>query len=132
MIPPIAPETFHADWQARVRALEDQARLAFLAQDLDTLRVLWSDDLVINTPRDFVIDKRQALDHLARGVIAHTSYEEEIEVLQRHEDVVVVMGRDVVVGAPGSPPVHRRFTNVWRAEGGSWRMIARHANQTEA
>jgi hypothetical protein len=84
---------------------------------------------VINTPRDCVIDKGQALDLLVRGVISHVSYEEEIEVLQRHENVAVVMGRDIVVDTPGSAPVHRRFTNVWRAEGGSWRMIARHANK---
>ena len=130
MSPATAAKDLHADWQTQVRALEDQARLAFLARDVDSLRELWSDDLVINSPRDLVIDKDQALDHLARGLIAHLSYEEEIEVLRRHEDIVTVMGRDVVIDAEGTPPVRRRFTNVWRAEGGSWRMIARHANKS--
>ncbi len=130
MDPVTTPEAEHDDWQTGVRELEDQGRRAFLAQDVETLRGLWSDDLVINTPRDTVIDKGRALDLLARGVISHVSYEEEVEVLQRHDDVVTIMGRDVVVDRPGTPSVHRRFTNVWRAEGGSWRMIARHASKS--
>ena len=67
------------------------------------------------------------LDLLSRGLIRHLSQDVSIELMQRHGNVVVVMGRDVVRNPPEGATVHRRFTNVWEAEGGSWRMIARHA-----
>ena len=38
------------------------------------------------------------------------------------------MGSEQVTNAPDGPVLLRRFTNVWRAEDGSWRLIVRHAN----
>jgi hypothetical protein len=43
-------------------------------------------------------------------------------------DVVVVMGRDRVTDPPDGTISHRRYTNLWRLEGGAWRCFARHAN----
>jgi hypothetical protein len=44
----------------------------------------------------------------------------------------IVMGFETVVpvspGAAAPPSIPRRFTNIWKKEGGTWRMIARHAN----
>ena len=45
-----------------------------------------------------------------------------------HGDVVVVMGRDRVTDGPEHAVSHRRFTNLWRLDGGAWRCFARHAN----
>jgi hypothetical protein len=39
-----------------------------------------------------------------------------------------VMGGDRVTDPPDATVTHRRFTNLWRLEGGSWRCFARHAN----
>jgi hypothetical protein len=51
----------------------------------------------------------------------------EIEHIARYGDIVVVMGRDTVDGPPSNALTHRRFTNVWQRQDGTWRMIARHA-----
>jgi len=115
-------------WQREVEAVENAARLAFLAQDTERLGQLWAEDLVVNSPIQRVLDREQVLDLLARGVIRHASHEVTIETLRRHGDVVVVMGHDVVTEAEGAPPVRRRFTDVWRETASGWRMIARHAN----
>jgi ketosteroid isomerase-like protein len=121
-----------SDWSSRIRQLEDEARQAFLAQDAARLRMLWSADLRVNSPLNRVLDREQVLDLLQRGIIHHAAYEIHIESIVRHGDVVIVMGHDVVANTPGSPPVHRRFTNLWRGDGESWLMIARHANPVAA
>jgi len=36
-----------------------------------------------------------------------------------------------VVNEPGAEPVSRRYTNVWQAHDGGWRMIARHAQHIQ-
>jgi hypothetical protein len=121
-------EVVQADWLNEVTTLEDEHRRAFLARDIDRLNELWSDGLLVNSPINRVNDKRQVLGLLQAGTIAHSSFEAEIEVIERRQDLVVVMGSERIVNAPGTPVVHRRFTNVWRPEGGVRRMVLRHAN----
>jgi ketosteroid isomerase-like protein len=125
---PAVSDVSEADWTREIERVEDEARLAFLARDTDRLKTLWSDELVVNSPINRVLDRSQVFDLLKRGVIAHSSFDVHIEVMTRHGDVVIVMGHDVVTATPAAPPVQRRFTNVWRGSGGRWRMIARHAN----
>jgi hypothetical protein len=52
----------------------------------------------------------------------------DIEHRARHGAVVVVMGSDRVTDGPDGRVSHRRFTNLWRLDGGAWRCFARHAN----
>ena len=115
-------------WKAEIRALESHARDAFLAADLESLDRLWTDDYVVNSPLQKVVEKRLLLDLLRSGRIRHTAYDFEIEHMSRHGDVVVVMGRDRVVDPPAGVVSLRRYTNVWRIEAGRWRGIARHAH----
>lgn len=115
-------------WEQEVRALEDEGHRAFLARDLERLDALWADTLVVNSPINQVHEKKRVLELLRAGTIAHSSMRGQIEVIQKNGDLVVVMGSDVVTNSPDGPPIRRRFTNVWLAEGGSWRLIVRHAN----
>ena len=66
-------------------------------------------------------------DRHGREVIRDVSQEQQIELMTRHGDVLVLMGQDVVKNAADGPDISRRFTNVWRAFGGSWRLVARQA-----
>jgi len=43
-------------------------------------------------------------------------------------DTVVVMGAETVRDTPDSAVLRRRYTNVWRREGNTWRLFIRHAN----
>jgi hypothetical protein len=109
-------------------ALEDEHRRAFVARDIARLDALWSDALLVNSPINRVHHKWQVLELLKAGTIAHSSFDAHIETVERREDLVIVMGSERVINVPGTPAFHRRFTNVWRSEGGTLRMIVRHAN----
>lgn len=115
-------------WEQDVRAREEENRVAFLAADVAVLDRLWTDDFLVNSPLNFVNDKRRTLALLEAGRIRHTSFTFEIEHMACHGDVVVVMGRDRVTDPPDDTISHRRFTNLWRLDGGRWRCFARHAN----
>jgi ketosteroid isomerase-like protein len=114
-------------WQDEITRLEDECRVAFLAQDIERLRQMWSEELAVNSPLNRINSRAQVLDLLQRGIIRHVNMEQTIELITRHGDVAVVMGHDVVQNAPDQPQVRRRFTNIWRAADGSWQLIARQA-----
>ena len=117
-------------WEQDVRAREEENRVAFLAGDVAVLDRLWTDDFLVNSPLSMVNDKPRTLALLEAGRIRHTSLAYEIEQMSCHGDVVVVMGRDRVTDGPDATVSHRRFTNLWRLDGGAWRCFARHANVT--
>ena len=124
--------TSSPDWQQEIARIEEECRLAFLAQDLPRLRQLWAEELVVNSPINRIHDRAQVLDLLERGIIRHEWQEQHIELMRRHGDVVFVMGRDSVRNAPDGPVIARRFTNVWSAANGSWQLVARQATQVPA
>ena len=115
-------------WEQDVLAREEQNRAAFLAADLAALDQLWTDDFAVNSPHNVVGDKRRTLALLESGRIRHTALTAEVEHMASHGDVAIVMGRERVTNAPEDGIIHRRFTNLWRLEGGTWRCFARHAN----
>ncbi len=123
---PDSPAT--ASWQDEIRKREEEARVAFLTADLAALEGLWADGFAVNSPLQKVLEKKSLMEALRAGRIRHQSYECEIEYMNRAGDVVVVMGRDRVVDPPNGVVSQRRYTNVWRLEGGMWRSIARHAH----
>lgn len=120
---PIAAEA----WDAEIRTLEERARVAFLAADVETLDALWADEFVVNSPLNVINDKPRVIELLRAGRIRHDTYDVTIERIARFGDVVVVMGSDAVDGPPHGVRMERRFTNVWQLQGGRWRSIARHA-----
>jgi ketosteroid isomerase-like protein len=116
------------DWSQQVLAREEESRRAFVARDIERLTEVWSDELLVNSPINRIHNKQQVLDLPRAGTIAHSSFDAEIEAVERRHDAVIVMGSESIVNAPGSAVITRRFTNVWRREGGSWRLFLRHAN----
>jgi ketosteroid isomerase-like protein len=131
---PMSRSSDHADstdWQRQIADLQEDGRKAFQARDIARLRQIFADELIVNSPIHRVHDKNTVLDLLERGVIGHSSSVEHIEAVRRHDDLVTVMGYDVVTSPPGEEPVHRRFTNVWRARGGTWQLLIRHATPFE-
>jgi hypothetical protein len=125
---PSSPAGNTSNWEHEIRVREDEARVAFLAADIQTLDEIFAHDFVVNSPLQQVVLKTRLLELLRTGRIRHSSYEVEIEHLSRQGDIVVVMGRDVVVDPPDNARSRRRFTNIWRLEEGVWRMSARHAH----
>jgi ketosteroid isomerase-like protein len=60
------------------------------------------------------------------------SYERSIEQVRVEGDIAIVMGAETLKPTGNAPQagqtVHRRFTNIWKKEGDTWRLWARHAN----
>jgi ketosteroid isomerase-like protein len=118
--------------EGTIRSLEEEERMAVLNEDVAALERLWSDHFIVNNPQNQISPDRNAvLDRVKRGLIRYSQFDRRIEAIRFNEDIAIVMGSESVVpkGDAANPPqaVHRRFTNIWRQSGTTWRMIARHA-----
>jgi len=121
-----------------VRSLDDQERAAALDRDVPALERLWSEQFVVNAPNNqVVVGRQQNLDKFVRGgVINFSSFERTIEFMQVDGEFGVIMGLETVVPRTDAPSagliagqvIRRRFTNIWRNEGDTWRLYWRHAN----
>ena len=116
-----------------IRSLEEQERTAVLNEDIPALERLWSEQLIVNNPQNEVsADRSVVLDRVKRGLIRYSQFERRIEVIRFNGDLAIVMGSETIVRkgdtASAPPAVQRRFTNIWRESGSTWRMVARHAN----
>lgn len=134
---PVHAQSRAAD-SAAVRALDDQARVAVLNRDVAALERLWSEELVVNAPNNQVVRGKRAVldDFLRAGIINFSSFEREIEFMRVDGDFVTIMGLETLRARTDSPAnglragqtTRRRATNIWRREGGTWRLYIRHAN----
>jgi ketosteroid isomerase-like protein len=118
---------------AIVRDLDNQERLAVLTGDRSALERLWSPQLTVNAPTNRVnVGREVVLGIVQQGGLHYSVFDRAIEAVLVTGDVAVVMGSETVRAATdtagGAGLVQRRFTNVWKREGPTWRMIARHAN----
>jgi hypothetical protein len=128
----------HESEEQRVRALDDEERIAALKRDVSALERLWSDQLAVNAPNNHVVVGKRAVlgTFVDSGVINFSTYERQIEFIRTDGPFVIIMGLETVQpvnDAPGAGlvagrTIHRRFTNIWKDESGSWRLFARHAN----
>jgi ketosteroid isomerase-like protein len=119
--------------EATVRALDDEERRAALNQDFQALERLWSEHFIVNSPFNQVLPNRSAvLDWFRKGMTTRSSYERSIEQIRVDGDIAIVMGAETLKPTGKAPlagqTVHRRFTNIWKKEGDTWRLWARHAN----
>jgi len=124
--------------EATVRSLDEQARVAAFKRDIPALERLWSDQLVVNAPNNqVVIGKRAVLDDFVRtGIINFSSFERKIEFIRIDGDFATTMGLETVQAITDSPAnglkagqsIQRRFTNIWKRDGDTWRLFIRHAN----
>jgi ketosteroid isomerase-like protein len=116
-----------------IRSLEEQERVAVLNGDVPALEKVWSDQFIVNNPQNAIsADRAVVLDRVKRGLISYSAFERRIEAIRFHDDIAIVMGSETVVSKGEAPranqTVNRRFTNIWKRLGSTWRMIARHAN----
>ena len=120
-----------------IRLLEEKEVAAVLKQDVATLEQLMSERYIVNNPQNGVTpDREGVLDRVRRGLIRYSSFERRIEAIRIDGDVAIVMGSERVVPIGDAPraghTVQRRYTNIWKRSGSTWRGIARHANVVAA
>ncbi|MGQ0814234.1 MAG: nuclear transport factor 2 family protein [Gemmatimonadota bacterium] len=121
-----------------IRSFDDQERIAALNRDVPALERLWSDDFTVNAPNNrVVVGRRGNLDAFVRsGIINFSTFDRAIEFIRVDGPFAVVMGMETVIPRSDAPEaglvagqlVRRRFSNIWRKEGDTWRLYWRHAN----
>jgi ketosteroid isomerase-like protein len=78
------------------------------------------------------VGRQAVLDIVARGGMHYSVFDRKVEAVRIDGDVAIVMGSETVApvatASVAPTPTPRRFTNIWKKELGTWRMIARHAN----
>lgn len=121
-------------------ALKEQIRKLDLAHaeaifkgDKAALQELLPDDHTVNHPTNRIVqEKTELLKLIDDGVIRYARFERRPEKFLFYRDLVVVMGDETVVPAPGAPNagevLRRRYTNAWMKQDGKWRLAFRHAN----
>lgn len=127
----IAAQESLAGKEAEIRSLEEQERTAVLKEDISALERLWSDQLIVNNPQNEISANRSAVfERIKSGLIRYSQFDRQIEMIRFNEDLAIVMGSETVLrkGYAQAQAIHRRFTNIWKKSGSTWRMIARHAN----
>jgi ketosteroid isomerase-like protein len=119
--------------EAEIRALDLAHAKAIFEGDARSLDRLMDDEVTVNHPTGRIVkEKKELLDLIRQGVIRYTAFERTPERFLFFPDMVVVMGGEVVVPAPGAPNagkrLQRRYTNAWMRREGQWKLAFRHAN----
>jgi ketosteroid isomerase-like protein len=114
-----------------VRSLDDQEHVAILKQDQPALERLFSDQVVVNAPSNQVAIGKRAVLALIQAA-PRSSFEHNVEFIRVDGDIAIIMGAETLQPIGDAPragqTVQRRFTNIWRKEAGTWRLLARHSN----
>jgi hypothetical protein len=117
----------------RIRKLDMAHAEAIFKGNKAALQELLPDDHTVNHPTNRIVEeKTELLKLIDDGVIRYARFERRPEKFLFYRDLVVVMGDETVVPAPGAPNegkvLRRRYTNAWMQQDGKWRLAFRHAN----
>jgi uncharacterized protein (TIGR02246 family) len=118
------------DVERNIRALEQQQAQAAIARDRAALEKIFAPDFQIVNPSGAVASKEELLALLLGGTSPYRSAVYQTDAVRVYRDVVVTTGLETVVpntGPQAGQQVRRRITQVWKREGGSWRLALRHA-----
>ena len=118
--------------EQEIRGLNKQEVDALLANDVTTLKQLWSEDFVVTNPFNKFLKKDQVVMMTSSGMIAFKSYVREIEYVRLYDNNAIVIGTETVLWAGKMPTAGQtsklRFTGIWMKQDGRWQEVARHAN----
>jgi ketosteroid isomerase-like protein len=133
LVPKLAAQDDNAKLRDEIRKLDMDHAAAIFKGDAEALDKLMDDDITVNHPTNRIVkEKKELLELIREGVIRYSSFERFPETFLFFKDMVIVMGNEVVIPAPGAPnagkSLKRRYTNVWMNRDGNWRLTVRHAN----
>ena len=119
--------------ETEIRKLEQTLVQAVLDKDTATLKRLWDRDYIVNNPDNKIVFEANPAHRpvLQRSKFSFTSKVKKILI---NGDIVISMGSETVVTPGGDSSksgqtVKRRYTNIWMKKNGSWKVVARHANE---
>ena len=105
---------------------------ALVTGDMAIFAAVFAPDAVVNSPQNTVNRPAATKQRFAAGLIAYSSYDRAIDYAGvRPNGEVIVMGEERLRPRDGAPnagkTVRRRFTDVWRDDGGTWKLTIRQA-----
>jgi ketosteroid isomerase-like protein len=114
--------------EIEVRKLDSLHAAAVLSGDLKEMDKYWTEDFIVTNPFN-EIDKA---DRIRNGTVTYSSFQRICEAVKIHENVAILMGKEIVVPKGKSPDsgkiINRRYTNIWMNLNGHWKLVARHAS----
>jgi len=116
--------------EVQVRALEQALDKAAVAGDMVTLQHIFADDYQMVNPAGQITTRAQLLALLTGATHPYRSAVYTTDVVRDLGKVIVTIGREDVVpnqGPQAGQLVHRRVTQVWVRQQGTWRLSIRHA-----
>lgn len=121
---------------AAALAAMDRVDAAILARDEAGFTGALAADVAVNNPGNVVATGAMVAKTYQAGRIDYASYDRLIEhVARQPSGEVVAMGWETVVPRNLAPnagkTVRRRFTDVWRNDGGTWKLAIRQATIVE-
>lgn len=123
-------QTANARIEKTIRDLENSQVESLLRNDLASMERNWSRDYTVNNPFYEVVNAHTG--PIRTGKLTYSKFERNVEKVLIHGGTAIVMGAETVVPDGLSPDagktIHRRFTNVWMNEKGSWLLVARQAS----
>ena len=117
---------------AAVLAAMARLETATMTGDKDGFLALMADDVLVNSPFNNVADKALVTQRMRGGVIDYVSFDRIIDSISlRKSGEVAAMGEEVIrprgAAQHAGKTVHRRFTDIWRNDGGTWKLVLRQA-----
>ena len=104
---------------------------ALIKDDHAAFAALLAKDLVVNNPQNSISIRGATGQRNTSGLISYSSYVRSVEYAGMLGEMVLLMGDERVVPKGDSPMAgkegRRRFTDVWKMEGGHWVLTARQA-----
>jgi hypothetical protein len=120
----------------KIRDLDEKQSVWMLKEDTDNLKKIYDNDLIVNAPFNAVTTGSGVVFLLVHtGFIKPSVFNIKIEKVLIKNGVAVTMGSETITFDKNSTnprsgqTIKRRYTHVYLNEGGSWKLIARHANE---
>ena len=104
---------------------------ALVKDDHAAFAALLAKDLVVNNPQKGISINGATGRRNTAGLISYSGYIRSIEYAGMRGEMVLLMGDERVVPKGDSPmagkEVRRRFTDLWKMDGGRWVLTARQS-----
>ena len=128
------PEVAAAAKETKIAAVLEAVNVidaALIKDDHAAFAALLAQDLVVNNPQNSVSIRGATGRRNTSGLISYSSYVRSVEYAGMLGEMVLLMGDERVLPKGDSQmagkEVRRRFTDVWKMEGGHWVLTARQA-----
>jgi hypothetical protein len=119
-----------ADRANEIESLELREVEAILKHDLETLKDLWSDELVVATNVNLIFTKHQLFGLFQAGLVELESLARTFSKSSIRENVGIVIGNEAAVSRIGQQAGHTvlsSYLSTWTRENDVWRLAARHS-----